>query len=266
MAAIDGATLSDVLQQAADAGVLVVSYDRLIVNTENVDYYATFDNFGVGVIMGEQIVEGLDLENQEGPFNIELFGGSPDDTNAYYFYDGAMSVLQPFIDSGKLVVQSGQMGMDVVSTLRWDGIVAQARMDNLLSAHYTDKRVDAVLAPYDGLSIGIISSLKGVGYGTEGQPMPVVTGQDAEVASVKSIIAGEQTYTVFKDTRELAKQAALMVDAALKGEEVPINNTETYDNGVKIVPSYLLIPYSVDISNYEELLIGSGYYTAEDLQ
>jgi putative multiple sugar transport system substrate-binding protein len=266
IAAIDGATLSDVLQQAADAGVLVVSYDRLIVNTENVDYYATFDNFGVGVIMGEQIVEGLDLENQEGPFNIELFGGSPDDTNAYYFYDGAMSVLQPFIDSGKLVVQSGQMGMDVVSTLRWDGIVAQARMDNLLSAHYTDKRVDAVLAPYDGLSIGIISSLKGVGYGTEGQPMPVVTGQDAEVASVKSIIAGEQTYTVFKDTRELAKQAALMVDAALKGEEVPINNTETYDNGVKIVPSYLLIPYSVDISNYEELLIGSGYYTAEDLQ
>jgi putative multiple sugar transport system substrate-binding protein len=266
IAAIDGATLSDVLQQAADAGVLVVSYDRLIVNTENVDYYATFDNFGVGVIMGEQIVEGLDLENQEGPFNIEMFGGSPDDTNAYYFYDGAMSVLQPFIDSGKLVVQSGQMGMDVVSTLRWDGIVAQARMDNLLSAHYTDKRVDAVLAPYDGLSIGIISSLKGVGYGTEGQPMPVVTGQDAEVASVKSIIAGEQTYTVFKDTRELAKQAALMVDAALKGEEVPINNTETYDNGVKIVPSYLLIPYSVDISNYEELLIGSGYYTAEDLQ
>jgi putative multiple sugar transport system substrate-binding protein len=266
IAAIDGATLSDVLQQAADAGVLVVSYDRLIVNTENVDYYATFDNFGVGVIMGQQIVEGLDLENQEGPFNIELFGGSPDDTNAYYFYDGAMSILQPYIDSGKLVVQSGQMGMDVVSTLRWDGIVAQARMDNLLSAHYTDKRVDAVLAPYDGLSIGIISSLKGVGYGTEGQPMPVVTGQDAEVASVKSIIAGEQTYTVFKDTRELAKQAALMVDAALKGEEVPINNTETYDNGVKIVPSYLLIPYSVDISNYEELLIGSGYYTAEDLQ
>ncbi len=265
IAAIDGATLTDVLQQAADNDILVVAYDRLLVNSENVDFYATFDNFGVGVIMGSQIEEGLDLKNAGGPFNIELFGGSPDDTNAYYFYDGAMSVLQPYIDSGKLVVQSGQMGMDVVSTLRWDGIVAQARMDNLLSAHYTDKRVDAVLAPYDGLSIGIISSLKGVGYGTEGQPMPVVTGQDAEIASIKSMIAGEQTYTVFKDTRELAQQTALMVDAALKGEEVPINDTTTYDNGVKVVPSYLLIPHSVDINNYEALLIGSGYYTAADL-
>jgi putative multiple sugar transport system substrate-binding protein len=266
IAAIDGSTLSDVLQQARDAGILVIAYDRLIVNTENVDYYATFDNFGVGVIMGSQIEEGLDLKNAEGPFNIELFGGSPDDTNAFYFYDGAMSVLQPYIDSGKLVVQSGQTGMDKVSTLRWDGIVAQARMDNLLSAYYTDKRVDAVLSPYDGLSIGILSSLKGVGYGSADQPMPVVTGQDAEVASVKSIIAGEQTYTVFKDTRELAKQTAAMVDAALKGEEVPINNTTTYDNGVKIVPSYLLIPFSVDISNYEELLIGSGYITADQLK
>jgi putative multiple sugar transport system substrate-binding protein len=266
IASIDGTTLSDVLQQAHDAGILVIAYDRLISKTENVDYYATFDNFGVGVIMGTQIEEGLDLKNADGPFNIELFGGSPDDTNAFYFYDGAMSVLQPYIDSGKLVVQSGQTGMDKVSTLRWDGIVAQARMDNLLSAYYTDKRVDAVLAPYDGLSIGIISSLKGVGYGTADLPMPVVTGQDAEVASVKSIIAGEQTYTVFKDTRELAKQTAAMVDAALKGEEVPINNTTTYDNGVKIVPSYLLIPYSVDISNYEELLIGSGYITADQLK
>ncbi|BBB48854.1 multiple monosaccharide ABC transporter substrate-binding protein [Pelolinea submarina] len=266
IAAIDGSTLTDVLQQAHDAGVLVIAYDRLLVNSENVDYYATFDNFGVGVIMGTQIETGLDLKNAEGPFNIELFGGSPDDTNAYYFYDGAMSILQPYIDSGKLVVQSGQMGMDKVSTLRWDGIVAQARMDNLLSAFYTDKRVDAVLSPYDGLSIGILSSLKGVGYGTEGQPMPVVTGQDAEVASIKSMIAGEQTYTVFKDTRELAKQAAAMVDAALKGEEVPINDTETYDNGVKIVPSYLLIPFSVDITNYKEYLVDTGYYTADQLQ
>ena len=226
IAAIDGSTLSDVLQQAHDAGVLVMAYDRLIVKTANVDYYATFDNFGVGVIQGSQIVEGLDLENAAGPFNIELFGGSPDDTNAFYFYDGAMSVLQPYIDSGKLVVQSGQMGMDKVGTLRWLAATAQARMDNLLSAYYTDKRVDAVLSPYDGLSIGILSSLKGVGYCTAEQPCPVVTGQDAEVASVKSIIAGEQSYTVFKDTRELAKQTAAMVDAALKGQTVPINDTD----------------------------------------
>ena len=266
IAAIDGSTLTDTLAKAKEAGVLVVAYDRLLVNSENVDYYATFDNFGVGVIMGQQIEEGLDLKNAEGPFNIELFGGSPDDTNAFYFYDGAMSVLQPYIDSGKLVVQSGQVGMDKVSTLRWDGIVAQARMENLLSAYYTDKRVDAVLSPYDGLSIGIISALKSVGYGTPDQAMPVITGQDAEVASVKAMIAGEQTYTVFKDTRELAKQTAMMVDAALKGQEVPINDTETYDNGVKIVPSYLLTPYSVDITNYEKYLVDSGYYTADQLQ
>lgn len=266
IAAIDGSTLTDALAKAKEAGVLVIAYDRLLVKSENVDYYATFDNFGVGVIMGTQIETGLDLKNQAGPFNIELFGGSPDDTNAFYFYNGAMSVLQPYIDSGKLVVQSGQMGMDKVSTLRWDGIVAQARMENLLSAFYTDKRVDAVLSPYDGLSIGIISALKSVGYGTAGQPMPVITGQDAEIASIKAMIAGEQTYTVFKDTRELAKQTALMVDAALKGQEVPINDTKTYDNGVKIVPSYLLTPFSVDITNYQKYLVESGYYTADQLK
>ncbi len=266
IAAIDGSTLSDVLQRAHDAGVLVVAYDRLISKTANVDYYATFDNFGVGVIQATQIETGLDLKNAAGPFNIELFGGSPDDTNAFYFYDGAMSVLQPYIDSGKLVVQSGQMGLDKVGTLRWDGTVAQARMDNLLSAFYTDKRVDAVLSPYDGLSRGIISSLRGVGYGTADQPWPVITGQDAEVASVKAMIAGEQAYTVFKDTRELAKQVSVMVDAALQGKEVPINDTKTYDNGVKVVPSYLLTPYSVDITNYQKLLIDSGYIKADDLK
>ena len=266
IAAIDGSTLSETLAKAKEAGVLVVAYDRLISKTEHVDYYATFDNFGVGVIQGTQIIEGLDLENQAGPFNVELFGGSPDDTNAFYFYDGAMSVLQPYIDEGKLVVQSGQMGMDVVGTLRWDGAVAQSRMENILSAHYTDKRVDAVLAPYDGLSRGIIAALRGVGYGTADQPWPVITGQDAEVASVKAMIAGEQTYTVFKDTRELAAQTAKMVDQALKGETVDVNDTTTYDNGVKVVPSYLLTPYSVDLSNYEKLLIESGYIKPEELQ
>ena len=266
IAAIDGATLTDVLQKAKDAGILVMAYDRLLVNTENVDYYSTFDNFQVGVLQAQQIVDALDLENAAGPFNIELFGGSPDDTNAYYFYDGAMSILQPFIDSGKLVVQSGQMGMDKVSTLRWDGATAQARMDNLLSAYYADKRVDAVLSPYDGLSIGILSSLKGVGYGSAEQPMPVVTGQDAEIPSVKSILAGEQYGTIFKDTRELARVTAEMVEAALSGAEVPINNTTTYDNGVKVVPSYLLVPYSVDATNWRELLIDSGYYTADQIE
>ena len=179
IAAIDGTTLSNALQKAADAGIKVISYDRLIVGSPNVDYYATFDNFQVGVEQAKTLVHGLGLDQgKTGPFNIELFGGSADDNNAFFFYNGAMSVLQPYIDKGVLVVQSKQMGMDKVSTLRWDAATAQTRMENLLSAYYTKKKVDAVLSPYDGISIGIISALKGVGYGTADQPMPVISGQD----------------------------------------------------------------------------------------
>lgn len=266
IAAIDGTTLSEILQKAADSNIKVIAYDRLIRGSPNVDYYATFDNFQVGVLQAQSIEKELGLKEGKGPFNIELFGGSPDDNNAYFFYDGAMSVLQPYIDSGKLVIQSGQTGMKQVGTLRWDGAVAQARMDNLLSANYTDKRVDAVLSPYDGLSIGILSSLKGVGYGTPDLPMPVVTGQDAEVPSVKSIIAGEQRSTIFKDTRDLAKVAAGMVDAVVAGSEPEVNDTKTYDNGVKVVPSYLLKPVLVDKSNYKEVLVDSGYIKPEQLK
>jgi putative multiple sugar transport system substrate-binding protein len=266
IAAIDGTTLSDILQKSADSGIKVIAYDRLIRKSPNVDYYATFDNFQVGVLQAQSIEKELGLKEGKGPFNIELFGGSPDDNNAYFFYDGAMSVLQPYIDNKKLVVQSGQTGMKKVGTLRWDGAVAQARMDNLLSAHYTDKRLDAVLSPYDGLSIGILSSLKGVGYGKPDQPMPVVTGQDAEIPSMKSIIAGEQRSTIFKDTRELAKVAAGMVDAVVTGGTPEVNDTKTYENGVKVVPSFLLKPILVDKSNYKEVLIDTGYYKPEQLK
>jgi len=267
IAAIDGTTLSNALQKAADAGIKIISYDRLIVGSPNVDYYATFDNFGVGVLQAKSLVKGLGLDaGKNGPFNIELFGGSPDDTNAFYFYNGAMSVLQPYIDSGKLVVQSKQMGMDKVGTLRWKAEVAQARMDNLLSANYTQKRVDAVLSPYDGLSIGIISALKGVGYGTADQPMPIISGQDAEVPSVKSIINHEQYSTIFKDTRDLAKVAANMVDAVVSGGKPEINDTKTYNNKVKIVPSYLLTPVTVDSTNWKPALVDTGYYKADQLQ
>jgi len=260
IAAIDGTTLSNALQKAADSGIKVIAYDRLIKGSKNVDYYATFDNFQVGVLQAQSIEKALKLKEGKGPFNIELFGGSPDDNNAFFFYNGALSVLKPYIDSGKLVVRSKQMGMDKVGTLRWDGAVAQARMDNLLSAYYGNARVDAVLSPYDGLSIGILSSLKGVGYGTPKQPMPVVSGQDAEVASVKSMLRGEQYSTVFKDTRELAKVTVNMIDAMLSGKAPEINDTKTYNNGVKVVPSYLLKPVSVDVSNWKDVLIGSGYY------
>jgi putative multiple sugar transport system substrate-binding protein len=267
VAAIDGTTLSSVLQQAADAGIKVVAYDRLIRDTANVDLYTTFDNFQVGVLQANSLVKGLQANFADTkPWNVELFGGSPDDNNAFFFYDGAMSVLQPMIDSGEIAVVSGQMGMDKVGTLRWDGAVAQARMDNLLSANYTDKTLHGALSPYDGLSIGILSSLKGVGYGSGDLKMPIVTGQDAELQSIKSIVAGEQYSTVFKDARELARVTVGMVEALLSGGTPEINDTTTYDNGVKVVPSYLLEPVSVDITNYEEIVIGSGYHKAEDLQ
>lgn len=267
IASIDGTTLSSVLQQAADGGIKVIAYDRLIRDSGNVDFYTTFDNFEVGVLQASSILKGLGYPEKTGPWNVELFGGSPDDNNAFFFYDGAMSVFQPLIDDGTLVVKSGQMGMETVGTLRWDGAVAQARMDNLLSAHYSDgSRVDAVLSPYDGLSRGIISSLRGVGYGAADQPWPIISGQDAELPSVKAIIAGEQYSTVFKDTRELANITAELVDTVISGGAPAGLDTTTYDNGVKVVPSILLTPYEVDASNYEARVIDSGYIKAEELQ
>ncbi len=267
IAAIDGTTLSDALQQAHDAGIKVISYDRLIVGSPNVDYYATFDNFQVGVEQAKSLLKGLGVDQgKTGPFNVELFGGSADDNNAFFFYNGAMSVLQPLIDKGVIVIPSGQMGMDKVATLRWDAATAQSRMENLLSAYYTKKHVDAVLSPYDGISIGIISALKGVGYGSGDLKMPIITGQDAEIPSVKSIINHEQYSTIFKDTRNLAKVAADMVDAVQQGKTPEINDTKTYNNKVKIVPSYLLKPVPVDASNWKQELVDSGYYKASQLQ
>ena len=267
IAAIDGTTLSNALENAAAAGIKVIAYDRLIRDSGAVDYYATFDNFKVGVQQAESLVAGLKERFPDAkPWNMELFGGSPDDNNAFFFYNGAMSVLQPMIDAGEIAIPSGQIGMDVVGTLRWDGAVAQARMDNLLSANYGDKPLHGALSPYDGLSIGILSSLKGVGHGSGDLKMPIVTGQDAEIPSVKSMLAGEQYSTVFKDTRALAGVTVKMVDAILQGGEPEINDTATYDNGVKVVPSYLLEPISLGVGDIEKVLVSSGYYTADQLK
>jgi putative multiple sugar transport system substrate-binding protein len=218
------------------------------------------------VLQGNYIVDKLGLAQGKGPFNVELFAGSPDDNNSIYFFDGAMSVLKPYIDKGNLVVRSGQTSFDQVATLRWDGGLAQSRMDNLLSQAYTTARVDAVLSPYDGISRGVLSALKSAGYGNAAKPLPIVTGQDAELASVKSIVAGEQTQTVFKDTRELAKAAVQEANAVLTGGTPEVNDTKTYDNGVKVVPSYLLNPVSVDKSNYQSVLVDSGYYNASEIR
>ena len=266
IAPVDGTTMTDILKRAHADGIKVIAYDRLIRNSADVDYYATFDNFQVGVYQANSIVDALGLKDGKGPFNIELFGGSPDDNNAYFFYDGAMSVLKPYIDQGKLVIPSGQTGMNTVGTLRWDASTAQARMDNLLSAHYTDKRVDAVLAPNDVLAIGIISSLKGVGYGAGDKTMPVITGQDAELPSVKAILAGDQTSTIFKDTRDLAKVTVDMVVAMAAGTEVKVNDTKTYNNGEKVVPAELLKPILVTKDNVMKVLVDGGYYTADQIK
>jgi len=266
IAAVDGSTLSATLDQAGKDGVKIISYDRLLVDTEAVSYYATFDNRGVGRLQAQSLVDGLKANKGEGPYNIELFAGSPDDTNSFYFYSGAMDILQPLIDAGTVVVVSGQTAQADIGTLRWDGAVAQTRMDSLLVANYTDKQLDGVLSPYDGISRGIISALTSFGYQPGTENWPVVTGQDAEAASIKLIITGEQYSTILKDTRDLAKVAAGMVDAVLAGTEPEINDTETYNNNVKIVPSYLLIPYTVTVANYQELVMDSGYLTADDIK
>jgi putative multiple sugar transport system substrate-binding protein len=264
VAAVDGNALTDVLAKAAEQGTKVVAYDRLIMNTPHVDAYVTGDNFRVGVEEAKYIIEKLGVEDGAGPFNIEIFAGSMDDNNSFFFYDGAMSLLQPYIDDGTFVVKSGQTAVEKVAIQQWDAAVAQSRMDNLLTAYYADgSLVDAVLSPYDGLSIGIISSLKNVGYGTEDQPLPIVTGQDAEVATVISIVNGEQAQTVWKDFRESAKGGAALVDALVQGTELPINDTETYHNGVKQIPSFLYPVKSVDITNYMELF-DTGFYNKDD--
>ncbi|MFG2174855.1 multiple monosaccharide ABC transporter substrate-binding protein [Streptomyces niveus] len=268
VASIDGRALGDVLGQAADQGIKVISYDRLILGTPNVDYYASFDNERVGVLQATYIIDKLGLKDggDEGPFNIELFAGSPDDNNTRYFFQGAWKTLKPYIDKKQLVVRSGQRQLDQITTLRWDGGTAQRRMDDLLTKSYGSENVDAVLSPYDGISIGILSALKSDGYGTSAKPYPVVTGQDAEVASVKSIVAGQQTQTVFKDFRALAKQAAQMADAVLNDKTPEVNDEKTYDNEKKVVPAYLLNPVSVDKANYQAVLVDSGYIKASDLK
>ncbi|GAB3267039.1 multiple monosaccharide ABC transporter substrate-binding protein [Nocardioides dilutus] len=265
IAAIDGTALGEVLQTAEDSGVEIIAYDRLIRDSDAVDYYTTFDNFQVGVQQAESLVKGLG-ERGEGPYNVELFAGSPDDNNATFFWEGAMSVLQPMIDSGEMVIPSGQTDFDQAAILRWDPATAQKRMEDILTGTYASETVEGVLSPYDGLSLGIIAALQGNGYGGGGKELPVVTGQDAEVQSVKSILAGEQYSTIFKDTRELARVTVDMIKAVAAGDEPEVNDTETYDNGVKVVPSYLLEPVPVEAADVQSVLVDSGYYTEDDLK
>ncbi len=264
IASIDGGALGDVLKTASENSIPVIAYDRLITGTEYVDYYTSFDNYRVGKFQGDFIVEALDLENAEGPFNIEYFGGSPDDNNAHLFYQGAIDVLQPYVDAGKLVNPSGQKDFETVAILGWGTDDAQARMDNLINGYYADGTpLDVVLSPNDSLALGIANSLTAAGFTEEN--WPVLTGQDCDIPNTINIINGKQSMSIFKDTRTLASKTVEMVGQILSGEEVEVNNTTDYDNGVKVVPSYLNDPVFADINNYKELLIDSGYYTEDQL-
>jgi putative multiple sugar transport system substrate-binding protein len=273
IAAIDGTALASQLQAAADAGIPVIAYDRLIRDSENVNFYVTFDNFNVGVQQATSLLVGLGVLNADGsegtatgPFNIEVHAGSLDDNNAHFFFAGAMETLQPYIDSGVLTIPSGKTEIEQVAILRWQQEVAQKNMEDVLTAAYNDGTpLHGVLSPFDGASRGIITALQNAGYGSADKPMPVITGQDAEIASVKLIADGVQFSTIFKDTRKLADQAVVAAEAYLSGEEPEANDTETYDNGVKVVPSYLLESDIVYAGNIQPLLIDSEYWTADEV-
>jgi putative multiple sugar transport system substrate-binding protein len=277
VAAIDGTALGSQLQAAADAGSKVISYDRLIRDSKNVDFYVSFDNYKVGVAQATALLTGLGILNKDGsagdkkgPFNIELFAGSLDDNNAHFFFDGAMDTLKKYIDDGTLVVKSGQTKIEQVAILRWEQETAQKRMEDLLTSTYNSgDKVNGVLSPYDGLSRGIITALQNAGYGpttdSGAQPMPIITGQDAEIASVKFIADGVQSSTIFKDTRLLAEQAVTAAVAFLKGDTPKANDTKTYDNGQKVVPSYLLPVVTVYKDDIQKELVDTGYYTADEV-
>jgi putative multiple sugar transport system substrate-binding protein len=263
IASIDGDSLGTVLAQAKEQGIKVIAYDRLIMNSDAVTYYATFDNYMVGTKQGEYIRDQLDLDNAAGPFNLEIFTGDPGDNNARFFYGGAIDVLKPYIDAGKLVVQSGQVDFDNVATANWSTENAQSRMDAIISANYADgTKIDAVLCSNDSTALGVTNSLE-ANYTGE---WPIITGQDCDVANVKNMIAGKQSMSIFKDTRTLAAKTVEMVDAIMKGTEAPVNDTKTYDNGTGVIPSFLCEPVFADVNNYKALLIDSGYYTEDQLK
>ena len=265
IAAIEASSLGEALDMAKAANIPVIAYDRLLMNSDAVSYYATFDNYKVGVTQGQYIVDTLDLDNAEGPFNLEITAGDPGDNNAPFFYNGAMDTLKPYIESGKLVVQSGQTAFEEVGTPKWATETAQSRAENILSTHYakgSGNNVDVWLCSNDSTALGVTNALA-ANYDGE---YPIITGQDCDIANTKNMIAGKQSMSVFKDTRTLASQVVKMVGQILNGEEVEVNDTTTYDNGTGVIPSFLCEPVFADANNYKELLIDSGYYTEDQLQ
>lgn len=266
IAAIDGSSLTETLKEAKAKNIPVIAYDRLIMNTDAVSYYASFDNFKVGVIQGEYLRDQLKLASGAGPFNVELITGDPGDNNAGFFFNGALSILKPYMDSGKLVVKSGQTTFAQCATPSWSTEEAQKRFENIItSVGYGPKgvKLTAVMASNDSTAQGVTNALVGAGY-TKAD-FPLLTGQDCDKASVKNMLLGLQSMSIFKDTRTLASKVVEMVNAIAKGTTVPVNDTKTYPNGVKVVPSFLCEPVFATLDNYKKLLIDSGYYKEADI-
>lgn len=263
IASIDSSTLVNVEAQAKEAGIPIIAYDRLLMDTDAVSYYATFDNKGVGTAIGKYIEEKKDLANTSETFTIEFFMGSPDDNNAHMLYAGLMEVLQPYLDNGTLVCKSGRTSFDDTCILRWSQETAQQNCENYLTGFYADEDLDICATAFDGFAYGCKAALEGAGYTDANWPM--ITGQDAELMATKNIISGKQTMSIYKDTRLLADKCVTMVQAVLEGAEPEINDTEQYDNGKIVVPSYLCTPVAVDQSNYKEIIVDGGYYTEEQL-
>ena len=264
IASIDSVALTGVEAQAKEAGIPIIAYDRLLMETDAVSYYASFDNEGVGRAIGEYIETTKDLANATEPLTIEFFMGSPDDNNAVLLYNGVMKVLQPYLDNGTLVCKSGRTSFEETCILRWSQETAQKNCEDYLAGFYADEDLDICCTAFDGFAYGCRSALEGAGYKL-GENWPLITGQDAELMATKNIISGYQTMSIAKDTRTLAEKCVTMVNAVLTGAEPEINDTTTYDNGVFVVPSYLCTPVAVDVNNYQEVLVDTGYYTADQL-
>ncbi|MBE5911967.1 MAG: sugar ABC transporter substrate-binding protein [Pseudobutyrivibrio sp.] len=244
---VDGSQLGSVLEQAKEAGVYVIGYDRLLENTSGVDGVVQFGSVKTGELQAQALLDGLQEWKGDGPYNIELFGGGPADPNAPNFFTGAMSVLQPYIDDGTLTVVSGQTDFTECATVDWDNSKAQSRMDTLLSGFYSDKEIDGVLCPNDGIARACITACENAG-----QEIPVVSGLDAENESVEWVWAGKQYSTVAKPTEDLVAQTIEIIDSLQAGNGMPATDV-TADNGVIDVPIYELPPVVVTKDNAKEV-------------
>lgn len=247
--AVDSEALTDVLAEAKEKNIPVIAYDRLIMNTDAVSYYAAFDNEAVGEAMGDYIEAALNLKSGAGPFRMEVFAGDPADNNAHLFFSGAMDVLQPYIDKGQLIIPSGEQSFEQVNTKGWEPKRAGERMTRLLNGPDAGQHLDVILSPNDGIAGGIREALVAGGYTS----MPLLTGQDAESKALEAIRGGQQTITIYKDPELLVAKSVRMIKAVVEGTQPDINDVKSYNNGVITVPAYLCTPLIIDKNNIGEV-------------